>query len=290
MTAQDPSLSPPAFPRDLRDAAWAAARAGDRDRYWAALFAPEPARTGLMALAAFNAELARIPEIVSEPLLGEMRLQWWRDVLADDAQSGHGVADAVRHATEMFALDRNRLQGLIDARIFDVTGDVMPDMQATRAYLQKTAGSMFALAAQITGSFDRLSPDIVTDAATAYGLTGLMRALAIHRAAGHLYLPLTLFEDRGAALDDVFKGSNPQAIDAALADGRAIAGKALESVRTALRSMEPAHRLPFLPLALVAPSLRTLARSGHRALEVPQHSSQLARLWHLTRGAFLGRY
>ena len=289
MTAQGPIPSLRAFPRDLRDAAWTAARSGDRDRYWAALFVPEPARTGLMALAAFNAELARIPEIVSEPLLGEMRLQWWRDALASDEPTGHAAADAVRYAAKAFALDGNRLLGLIDARIFDVTGDVMPDMQATGAYLQKTAGSMFALAAQITGDEDSLPRDIVSDAAIAYGLTGLMRALAIDRARGRLHLPQTLFEDRGATLDDVFKGGNPQAIGAALADGRVLAGEALENARKVLPSIEPRYRLAFLPLALVAPSLKALSRAGAQALETPQHVPPLTRLWHLTRVAFVGQ-
>lgn len=283
MTAQGETWI--AFSSELREAVSNAARTGDRDRYWAALFVRKHSRTGLMSLAAFNAELARIPEVVSEPLLGEMRLQWWRDAMESEVDSGHMLADAMRLTTKAFGLDRRRLQGLIDARIFDITGDVMPDMQATGAYLQKTAGSMFALSAKITIGNRELPPDIISDAATAYGLTGLMRALAVHRRLGRLYLPLTLFEDHGATLDDVFTGSNPHAIDAALASGRAMAGKALENARRALQTMDPGHRLPFLPLALVEPSLKMLAISGHKGLETPQQLSPLTRLWRLTRAA-----
>ncbi len=57
-------------------------RAGDQDRYWSALLAPEPARGDLLALYAFHLELARIPGQISQPQLGEIRLQWWRDALA----------------------------------------------------------------------------------------------------------------------------------------------------------------------------------------------------------------
>ena len=70
-------------------------RAADRDRYISALLAPADRRLDLMTLYAFDAELARIATTVSEPLLGEIRLQWWRDALAPL------LTDAGRAATHL---------------------------------------------------------------------------------------------------------------------------------------------------------------------------------------------
>src|ERR671926_643162 len=79
-------------------------RDADKDRFLAALFAPEPARRGLLALYAFNVEVSRVRDRVSEPLPGEIRLQWWRDAISaregglDGGHPGRGAAaDAAAH-------------------------------------------------------------------------------------------------------------------------------------------------------------------------------------------------
>ena len=91
------------------------------------------AQPGLLALAAFLAEIGRIPATVSEPMLGEIRLQWWRDTIAAVARggiSGHPVADAFGAAIRRHDLDLSLLHRVIDARGFDFTGDLYPDEAA----------------------------------------------------------------------------------------------------------------------------------------------------------------
>jgi phytoene synthase len=94
----------------------------DRDRYIADLFAPEPARRHLFALHAFSAEVARIRDTVTDPVLGEIRLQWWRDALLTGS-GGHPVASALVETIRTFAC-RWPDRGLIDARMLTsaVTG------------------------------------------------------------------------------------------------------------------------------------------------------------------------
>src|SRR5258708_29148912 len=58
-------------------------RESDRDRFLAALFAPEPARRALLALLAFDHELARTSTVTREPMLARIRLQWWREAVAE---------------------------------------------------------------------------------------------------------------------------------------------------------------------------------------------------------------
>jgi phytoene synthase len=101
-------------------------RTADRDRFLAALFAPEPARRGLMALLAFDHELARAHTVAREPLLAEIRLQWWREAVAEaagtDKPRAQPVVEALAEAARRHCLTADRLVALIDARAGEIEG------------------------------------------------------------------------------------------------------------------------------------------------------------------------
>ena len=103
-------------------------QSADRDRYVADLFAPEPFRKHLFALHAFNAEVARVRDVVSDPMLGEIRLQWWRDAILNGAGGGHPVATALNATIAKFKLPKAAFQRLLDARLFDLYDDPMPTL------------------------------------------------------------------------------------------------------------------------------------------------------------------
>ena len=113
------------------DAVAASARSGEPDRYLAALLAPPAARAHLLALAAFSSELARVPLVATrEPAMGEIRLQWWRDVLEAPhagTLTGNPIADAVRDAAHRCALPVPLLLDVIDARQMDLAAQAMAD-------------------------------------------------------------------------------------------------------------------------------------------------------------------
>ena len=268
----------------------------DRDRYIAALFTPEPYRTDLMSLFAFNVELARIPELVSEPALGEIRLQWWRDALRQlegGARLGHPVADRFGDVMRRRKLPKMTLLGLIDARNFDVTGDVMPDMQALRSYLAKTAGALFALSAEILADnmretvVDAKTKSAVAEAARAggiaYGFTGLMRALPIHVARGRLFLPVSHFDDFGVDRTELMRGEENTALKEAFSALIDEARVSLDEARRLISELPKTVRPAFLPLTFLAPYLDKLGRSGHRPLHDLVEINPLGRLyraWH----------
>jgi Squalene/phytoene synthase len=95
-------------------------RESDRDRFLAALFAPEPARRALLALLAFDHELARTSTVTREPMLARIRLQWWRDAVmeaASDAQPrAQPVVEVLSEIIRRHDLAPSRLIDLIDAR------------------------------------------------------------------------------------------------------------------------------------------------------------------------------
>ncbi len=106
-------------------------RREDKDRWLASLFVPRERRRHIHALYAFSFEAARVGEIVSEPLLGEIRFQWWRDALegAADAKA-NPVAAALLDTIARFDLPQAPIRELIVARTADLYGDPMQSVAA----------------------------------------------------------------------------------------------------------------------------------------------------------------
>ncbi len=263
------------------------ARDGDLDRYTSALFAPAHSRGHLFALYAFNVELARIGEQVTEPPLGEIRLQWWRDVLdraCANESTGQPVADAIGFAVRECDLSRRSVTDLIDARHFDVSVKIMPDSAALDDYLAKTAGALFRVASEVgmagaQAEEPRALEQAVRAAGIAYGLTGLMRALPVHARRGRVDIPADGLLRHGTSPDQVLAGEQGKGLTDFLADLRETARAALKSARQHVAELPPAARSAFLPLALVDPYLSALQKVDplHQVAEI----NPLYRLWRL---------
>ena len=264
-------------------------RAGDRDRWLACLFAPVALRPHLDALYAFNLEIARVREIVSDPRLGEMRFQWWRDaiegVAMGDAQA-HPVAAALGDTIRRFQLPTKALIDLIDARTFDLYDDPMPTLLDLEGYCGETSSALMRLASLVLGQGgDPGGADAVGHAGVAYALMGLLRALPWHAARGQVYVPADLLAKHGAESADLLAGRLTPQIAAALAELRGVAHSHVEAAWAAAPQMQPAARAALLPLALVAPYLAQMERRRFdpfgRLVDLPQWRRQ----WSLWRAA-----
>lgn len=266
-------------------------RTGDQDRYWSALLAPEPVRADLLALYAFHLEIAQVPEQVTEAQLGEIRLEWWREVLSTALGGGggnHPVLMPLAAAAATRAFSPALLEGMIAARTFDLAREPMPDFAALRAYLLATAGAVFSLGAQITGVPDG-APEASEHAAIAYGLTGLMRALPYHAAKGQIFLPGDLLARHGLHPQIVLDGQDNQDLRAALRDLRRHASVALDAARQAMRALPARALTPFLPLALVERHLAALGAPGHHPLRDIAQINPLMRYGLIWRAHLRGR-
>ncbi len=269
-------------------------RAHDRDRYLATLFAPEPARQALMALYAFDADVARVPERVSEPMLGEIRLQWWRDALETldrGGVTGNPVADSLGEAMRRCALPKPLLLSLVDARAFDLSGEAMPDGPALKAYLQKTAGTPFAIAGRIIagGRIDSALERVAAQAGFAWGLTRLLRLLPLHLSRGRLYLPVSQFRDHGADPERLYRGEADETARAALAGLRDEAREAFAAARSGVAGCGRAAAVAFLPCALVPAYLAALDKQAQAPLRAVADIGPLARITRLGWAAMRGR-
>lgn len=269
-------------------------KTGDQDRYWAALLAPEPVRADLLALYAFNLELARMPDQVSEPQLGEIRLQWWSDTLAAALQgepAEHPIIAALTRAALSHNLSPDLLFGMIEAHRFDLYDALMPDFPALEAYLTATAGAQFALAARILGAGDEFGDSgLSRQAALAHGLTGLMRGLPFHAARGRIFLPESLLGAHGLHPNAILSGNDNEDLRAAFRDVARRASEALAAFR-ALVSQLPRHIRPaFLTVAFVTPYLSKLADPAHRPFRDAVELNPLHRYALIWRAYLLGRF
>ncbi len=264
-------------------------RRHDRDRYLTVLFAPAERREALLALYAFNYEVARTREVVTEPLLGRIRLQWWRDTI--DALYGglpvrHEIAAPLGEAIHRFALSRARFEQLIDAREADL-GEEGPDsLAALETYAEGTSSRLVELALEILGCREESSMAAGRAAGVGYGLTGLLRAIPFHAQANRLYLPRDLCQLVGLDPAELFAMRSPAALSRVVAE---IAGAAQRWLAEMTASSSPRSSLPALmPAALARADLARLRRAGYDPFDRRLAVFDRWRSWRLARVALTG--
>jgi 15-cis-phytoene synthase len=263
-------------------------RAGDKDRWLASLFAPADRRAHLHALYAFNLEVARVRELAREPMAGEIRLQWWREVIAGTRPgeaAAHPVAAELLETVARFGLPVQTFLDLVEARAFDLYNDPMPTLDAFAGYGRRTASGLIALAAQVLDGEHREVRQAAGPAGIAYATTGLLRAFARHASRGQLYLPADVLARHGVTTSDVFAGRVTEPLRAALAELRAFARGNLAAF-AARRGELPAAVVPaFLPVALVPAYLARMERRDYDPFTTPVEVPQWRRQWLLWRAA-----
>jgi NADH dehydrogenase [ubiquinone] 1 alpha subcomplex assembly factor 6 len=156
-------------------------RRHDRDRYQTALFAPAACREALFALYAFNYEIARVRESVTQPMLGQIRLQWWRENIAAAFEGGpirhHPVAEALTTVIRGLRLSRGHFDRLIDGRETDLADEPPATLAALEDYAEATSARLVYLALEVLGVHDPPASDAGLHVGIAYSLAGLLRAM-----------------------------------------------------------------------------------------------------------------
>jgi phytoene synthase len=261
-------------------------RAADKDRFLATLFAPAERRGPLFALYAFDLEIAAVRERAREPMAGEIRLQWWRDVLAGERASeaaAHPVAAALLETIARRALPREPLSDLVEAHAFDLYDDPMPTRAALQAYAHKTAGVVFAQAARICTT--RAVEEAAGHAGTACAITELLRRFARDASRRQVFVPAELLERHGAQIADVAAGKGSEGLNAALAALRTEARRHLVAFELLLPVLPAAAMPAFLPLALLPGYLSAMERADYDPFRTPVEVAQWRRQWALWRAA-----
>src|SRR6266480_2247132 len=189
-------------------------RTHDFPRYASTLFLPGVHRRPLLAIYAFNVEISRVRDQVSQPLPGEMRLQWWTDMLLGQNHGGvegNPVAAELLWAIRTWRLPVERLLRLIEEHQFDLYNDPMPSLAALEGYANDTVSALFACGARVMARPSGAVDHVARHAGLTYGIVQVIRAFPQDTARRQLFVPLQLLESHGSGMAEVFSGKqNPK--------------------------------------------------------------------------------
>lgn len=248
-----------------------AARAGEPDRYLAALLAPRRVRADLVALAAFLSEASRAAAVASEPMIGEIRLQWWRDAITAGGPTGSPVADAMLRTISERALPRDLVLSILDGKSRELGPELAATTQEIIVGRVAVESAAFELAARILGVERTPAVDAaIAAAAECYGRVCLLRSLPATRGS----LPLTM-TDAAEVPTDWAAAAGP-----IMADAREWLAQGRERI-----TLSPGVLPAILPVALVEPYLQALEGVGPNITEI----SPITRAWRLWLAHARGR-
>lgn len=268
-------------------------RSADHDRYLSALYAPADKREALLALYAFNAEIAGVRDRIREALPGEVRLQWWRDVIASDAPdagAGHPLAEALTAAIRQYSLPRQALDNYLEARIFDLYDDPMPSRTDLEGYCGETASALIQLAALVLDPVEAPRfAELAGHAGCAQAITGLLLLLPLHRTRRQCYVPADILAAVGSSPQEFLAGDGGPAAGRAVTAMIALAQEHLAAFERGAAMLPASLRPAVLPLALTKAYLALMAgRDATAPLSRTARLSALKRHWLLLRRAGRG--
>lgn len=264
-------------------------READKDRFLATLFAAAPLRGALYALYAFDLEIARIRDRISMPLPGEVRLQWWRDVIAagGEAGAGHPVAEALNATITRFSLPKLAFENMLEARIFDLYDDPMPSRTDLEGYCGDTAAALIQLAAMVLDPVEAPRfAELAGRAGCAQAMTGLLLLLPLHRKRGQCFVPADILAAVGSSPEEFVTGDGGPGASRAVAAMIALAREHLSAFEDGALALPASLRPAFLPLALSRAYLEKMERGS--PLAGVARLSALRRHWLLLRRASRG--
>lgn len=242
-------------------------KTNDADRYYASLVLPEGVRVPAQALFAFSNEIASVRARVTAPAPGEIRLQWWRDVLEGTAYgevNQSPVAEALLGAIATFNLPTAPLVDLVEARRFDLYDDPMPDVPTFEGYAGATVSCLYQLIAMVE---NQGAPVEAADAAghlgVAHALVGHLRAFGYNASRSQIFLPFSVLSANGVREADIFSGTSSDGLLAALAQFCEMARTHLELANSAIANLSRPLKPAFAMAGLVDKWLAGLEK-GHQ--------------------------
>jgi 15-cis-phytoene synthase len=264
-------------------------RRNDQDRWLASLFVPHDRRRHVHALYAFSYEMARVNEVVSEPLLGEIRFQWWRDALEGTNQGdalANPVSAALLDTVARFSLPAGPLLELIEARARCLYEDEIGSVCALESYLDSTCSNLFRLVMLVLDGGEAAAGAAASGhAGIAYGLVGLMRSLPWQWMKGKLFVPSEVLAKHGVRREQLLADQAPLEALAVLADLRALTRSHLDAFQGELNNLSGEMRPALLVASLCEPYLRLMEKRCFAPFKTIVELPQWKRQWILWRAS-----
>jgi NADH dehydrogenase [ubiquinone] 1 alpha subcomplex assembly factor 6 len=269
-------------------------RRHDRDRYLTTLFAPADRRGALVALYAFNFEVAKTREIVREPLLGRIRLQWWREAI-DEVYRGatprhHEVVEPLAAAIRAHDLTRYHFDRLIDARESDLADEPPADLAALETYAEDSAARLVRLALEILDARDAAAAAAARHVGIAWAVIGTIRALPIQARLRRVSLPADLIAETGLDVARFLELKSSPALSRIVERLAERAREHLAAAREARAAIPPDARAALLPAVLGDWHLKRLTRNRYDPFAPTLAASDTLASWRLALAAWRGRF
>jgi phytoene synthase len=268
-------------------------RQHDRDRFQTVLFAPPQCREALFALYAFNYEIARVRESVQEPMIGQIRLQWWRDAIeaafAGAAPRRHEVVEPLTMAIRGFGLSRAHFDRLIDARERDLDDAPPATLAALEDYAEGSSARLILLALEALGAATLPARQAATDIGIGYALVGLIRAMPVHARIGRMMIPDDVATEAGLAPGDYAGLRGGPALRRAVATLAAAADRRLAAARAIAQDLPRAALPALLPARIATHALQRLERVDFDPFAGAGIGDPL-QSWRLAWAAWKGRF
>ncbi|AGF75640.1 phytoene/squalene synthase family protein [Bartonella vinsonii] len=270
-------------------------RATDRDRYISVLFAPKKKRRALAALYAFNGEIARIRETVHDPLIGEIRLRWWYDSIADDKMQNsqnNPILSDLFTAITLFNLPRKAFIRYCDAQILDLYHNPITTLHDLEFYCSETASIILQLSCQILAAEAAQDfTDIYKCGGIVQGFSGILRLLSFMQSRYQYYLPTDMLKAVGVNREDleshrVNDKQKCHIVEAMVALSRDHYRKFYKDFCTLPKNLKPA----FLPLAIIPASLQKAEQLGAEIFQESATLPLIHRYWLITKAAITGNF
>lgn len=263
----------------------------DRDRYLTVLAAPAAAAADLAVLYAFNLELALVRDSVSEPMLGQIRFQWWREAI-DGLYAGtprrHAVVAALADLLGRRKLGRAHFECMIDGRERELIDPPPTTLAGLESYAADTSGSLLALAAETAGLEAEAVADLTRSVGIAAALIGTARATLYLAQRQRRMIPDDVIAATGLSTDWLFTLKPQPALKTAI---ERLATTARGHLEVARKLKAPASLVPALRIGTLAKfQLMRLEGAGYDLFDPKSIEGSPLDLWRLMAKRLLGSW
>ncbi|PCH40095.1 hypothetical protein WOLCODRAFT_136651, partial [Wolfiporia cocos MD-104 SS10] len=184
-------------------------RKRDYDSYLTSQFWPRNLRDDFLVLRAFYVELATVQEAVSNPTLGKMRTQFWRDAvkgMADGRPPRHPIALAVNETYHKASLPGYHFKRIIDARDAELHTPTHLTLESLTSHVESTSSSFaYLLLSLLSLSSSSTLSHAASHLGISQGIATLLRALPYHASQGRMVIPAEITARHGVSQEDVFR-------------------------------------------------------------------------------------
>jgi phytoene/squalene synthetase len=265
----------------------------DYYRYLCCLLVPEKLRGRFFPILALNNEIAKIKDIVSEPMAGFIRLQWWREAIEEISHGSptkhkHEVTNCLYEVLREGQIPKELFYNLIEAREADIDFLIPSDLESIKNYAEKTASSLFYILLAAAKIDEPQAKEAAHFGGIAYGITGLLRAMRHNAYHNRIMLPLDLLEQQGISVEDVAQGKNIEKTIPIVRELCDVAEANLKNMRTAMQYAPKPVVDVLLPLAIVAPFLARIKKSGYNLFDYDLERGKFALQMGILKAKLLG--